>query len=501
MSVRRILGAMTALAILAFAGAAGWVLAAPAAQTGVLQNPGFEDPYVPFEGDTTRMVANGWSAWHVPQREGDEGFRNLKPEYAPASAENPDRILAGENAQAYYSFFATHTGGLYQQVQVVPGSSATFSASIYIWSTRYDDPNRSEDPGRVQVQVGIDPQGGTDGENERIIWSTPLEYYDQYRQVSVSASDLSSQITVFIRTTFDLPQKNTVYVDEAQLVVQQPEQPTLPPTLTPTNTLPPTATQPPTATSAQPTATAIGGFPTPTQEEDTSQPDTGTTVPSLPSPTPAANPDFPAQIIHVVVSGDTVGQLATRYGSTVEAIIAANGLNSEALIYVDQELVIPVPQGQATPVPQPTATPGGILPTATPIGILPTATPIGIVGGESGTGFSTYAVVAGDNLTRIAARFNVNLQTLVQLNGILNPNLIKVGQVLRVPGGQVQVTPVVTVAPQPQPQPQPQTHVVRAGENLYRIALRYGISYPALASLNGILDPNRIYVGQVLTLP
>ena len=323
----------------------------------------------------------------------------------------------------------------------------------------------------------------------------------------MTASDLSAQITVFIRTTFDLPQKNTVYVDEARLAVQQPDQPTAVPTLTATNTQPPTvtsvapsATTPPTATSVQPTATTGSGFATPTQEEDTTQPEPATLVPGVASPTPAVDPNFPTEIIHVVALNETVGLLAQRYGSTVEAIIAANGLNSDALIFVGQELIIPVPQGQPTPVPQPTATPGGSLPTPTPIGILPTATPIGIVGGEPGTGFATYTVVGGDNLTRIASRYNVNLQTLVQLNGILNPNLIKVGQVLRVPAGQEQpvptATPVVT-----QPQPRPQTHVVQPGENLYRIALRYGISYPVLANLNGIINPNRIFVGQVLVLP
>jgi hypothetical protein len=168
---RKLIAIITVLVL-----ATGWTLsqpvqASPAAQTNLLTNPGFEDPYVPFQGDTTRMVANGWSAWHVPQRAGDEGFRNLKPEYQPASASNPARIRNGSNAQEYFSFFATHTGGLYQQVEVPAGSTVDFSAHIYAWSTRFDNLDQSEDPGRVQVQVGIDPNGGTDGESERIIWS------------------------------------------------------------------------------------------------------------------------------------------------------------------------------------------------------------------------------------------------------------------------------------------------------------------------------------------
>ena len=46
-----------------------------------------------------------------------------------------------------------------------------------------------------------------------------------------------------------------------------------------------------------------------------------------------------------------------------------------------------------------------------------------------------------------------------------------------------------------------QTHTVQAGENLYRIALRYGYTVEYLAAINGITNPAAIYVGQVLQIP
>jgi LysM repeat protein len=46
-----------------------------------------------------------------------------------------------------------------------------------------------------------------------------------------------------------------------------------------------------------------------------------------------------------------------------------------------------------------------------------------------------------------------------------------------------------------------QTHVVQPGENLFRIALQYGITWPVLAAANNISNPNLIYVGQVLIIP
>lgn len=48
---------------------------------------------------------------------------------------------------------------------------------------------------------------------------------------------------------------------------------------------------------------------------------------------------------------------------------------------------------------------------------------------------------------------------------------------------------------------EPLTHVVQAGENLYRIALRYGLTTQALAEANGITDVSRIFAGQVLVIP
>lgn len=45
------------------------------------------------------------------------------------------------------------------------------------------------------------------------------------------------------------------------------------------------------------------------------------------------------------------------------------------------------------------------------------------------------------------------------------------------------------------------THVVQSGENLFRIALRYGVSVQALATINGITNPTMVYVGQTLVIP
>ncbi|MBM4465690.1 MAG: LysM peptidoglycan-binding domain-containing protein [Chloroflexi bacterium] len=65
---------------------------------------------------------------------------------------------------------------------------------------------------------------------------------------------------------------------------------------------------------------------------------------------------------HIVVAGDTLSGLARKYGTTVEAIMEANGLSDPGLIIVGQVLSIPVEEAPATPTSPPTLVP----PTATP---------------------------------------------------------------------------------------------------------------------------------------
>lgn len=98
---------------------------------------------------------------------------------------------------------------------------------------------------------------------------------------------------------------------------------------------------------------------------------------------------------------------------------------------------------------------------------------------------STYTVRSGDTLSSIASKFGTSYQTLASLNGISNPNLIYVGQVLRVNGSASAGSVYYTV---------------RVGDNLSAIGSRYGTSYQSIASLNGLANPNLIYAGQTLKI-
>jgi LysM repeat protein len=198
----------------------------------------------------------------------------------------------------------------------------------------------------------------------------------------------------------------------------------------------------------------------------------GTTT--SPTSTPTTTPPSGEGTIYVVRWGDTLYSIAIRFGTTVDAIKAANGLTSD-LLTVGQELIIP---GATT---TPTATPTAPTPTPIPGGSPPPPPP---------TGPTTHIVQPGENLFRIALRYGTTVDAIAQANHIVNPWFIYVGQKLIIPGsGSVPPGSPGT------------TYVVQPGDNLYRIAIRYHTTVQALVVANNLTNPNLIYVGQILNVP
>lgn len=130
------------------------------------------------------------------------------------------------------------------------------------------------------------------------------------------------------------------------------------------------------------------------------------------------------------------------------------------------------------------------------------------------------------NLFRIAQNYGLSVEEIARASGILNPNMIYVGQQLTIPGcgvtgavplptstprggttsQTVQATPPpgVTFTPIPEGQAVPsagRTHMVRQGETLFQISLQYGTTVHSIAAVNGLSNINMIYIGQTLTIP
>ena len=173
---------------------------------------------------------------------------------------------------------------------------------------------------------------------------------------------------------------------------------------------------------------------------------------------------------YTVKSGDTLSGIASRYNTTVNQIVSLNQLSNPNLIYVGQVLKLKNSQTTNSSSSSSSST---------------AATTVG-----------TYTVKAGDTLSAIASRYSTSSSTLASLNSLSNPNLIYVGQVLKVSSNastssstSSSANSTVTTAA---------SYTVKAGDTLSAIAAKYGTTYQALASTNSISNPNDIYVGQVI---
>ncbi|MBI3241471.1 MAG: LysM peptidoglycan-binding domain-containing protein [Chloroflexi bacterium] len=349
---------------------------ASAQQPNLLTNPGFESPYFqqcchtepsfdPNAPYAEVQVANGWKAYWV-EPDSSPAFKSYcdynvepvtcqpyhRPEFRDLGTA-PERIHGGANAQKYFTFYSTHLAGLYQQVTgVIPGQTYRFTIYVQAWSTDSSVPGASSFGEQAMgLQMGIDPNGGTDPFSANIVWSQTYNPLDIWQQLGVDVAAKSSTITVFTRSWPRLALRHVdIYLDDASLTALGGEAGTFP-TSAPLIGVTPGAT-----TDALLNPAATPRPPTPTWP---------------PTSTPLAN----GEVWYTVRSGDALVVIAFYHQTTVDEIQRLNALNS-ATIFVGQKLLIK----HVTPQPTLTATLNVTLtPSQTPeLVLLSTDTPVPI---------------------------------------------------------------------------------------------------------------------------
>jgi murein DD-endopeptidase MepM/ murein hydrolase activator NlpD len=172
----------------------------------------------------------------------------------------------------------------------------------------------------------------------------------------------------------------------------------------------------------------------------------------------------PQTTVHIVQRSETLFSIAQRYGLTVDAITHANGIPDPRQIYIGQRLVIPG------------------------------------VNSEADAETAPYLVQVGDTLASIARRHYTTWQRLVQVNGLLSPNAIYAGQVIKVPAINAPAGVSAEGAAR-SPMSGGTLYIMRSDDTLFRVALRYGVSPWTLASVSHIANPALVYPGQELVIP
>ena len=174
---------------------------------------------------------------------------------------------------------------------------------------------------------------------------------------------------------------------------------------------------------------------------------------------------------YTVKSGDTLSSIASSHNTTTAALTSLNSLANPNLIYVGQVLKLANTTTASTSSTSSAA--------------------------STSSSATTYTVKSGDTLSSIASSYNTTTSTLTSLNNLSNPNLIYVGQVLKVAGSSTSVSTSTSSSSASQATTSG-TYTVKAGDTLSSIASSYNTTTAALASANSISNANLIYVGQVL---
>jgi murein DD-endopeptidase MepM/ murein hydrolase activator NlpD len=143
-----------------------------------------------------------------------------------------------------------------------------------------------------------------------------------------------------------------------------------------------------------------------------------TATPVIAAPPPGTQKQETESLVYTVQPGDTLIGIALRYNLTLAEIALANNLQNPNLILPGQQLILPgiPPLESTTPSPDPTTL----------------ATD------------QFHTVQPGETLFIIANQHDVTIGSIVLANNILDPNIVQVGQTLKIPTG-----------PPPTPEPLP----------------------------------------------
>lgn len=189
---------------------------------------------------------------------------------------------------------------------------------------------------------------------------------------------------------------------------------------------------------------------------------------------------------YTVKAGDTASRIASQFGLTLGELQSLNKIANINLIFVGQRLL--VKRGSNVAVPTVTGT----------------AKPQSAPQQQQAPQGAVYHVVSGDTMSAIAAKHNMSLSALLNMNGMNASQIIYVGQSIKVAGSAPAANNVQAAPQQQQQQPAGNTNVstytIKSGDTLYGISRAHGMSLQALLSLNNISASSLILPGQVLKI-
>lgn len=217
----------------------------------------------------------------------------------------------------------------------------------------------------------------------------------------------------------------------------------------------------------------------------------------------ASTPAKGATGTYVIQSGDTLSGIAQKFSTSVSVLQSLNGIKNPDSIAAGVKIKVSgaVSGGGSTSsyTIQPGDTLGGIASKyKTSVAAIQQANNISnpdrinagdVIRIPGGGTSSTYRVQSGDTLSGIAALHNTTVAAIQKLNGIKNADFIEAGQTLKLPG---------KAKPAAKKTPSKKYHVVKSGDTVSALAVKYGTTQKKIVSWNKLSSADKIYVGQNL---
>ncbi len=182
---------------------------------------------------------------------------------------------------------------------------------------------------------------------------------------------------------------------------------------------------------------------------------------------PGAGGSNPGSGNYTVKPGETLSEIAERYGTSVQRLMQLNGLRSAQDLWAGSRIQVPG---------------AGSARTST--------------GARTTTVNANYTVKQGETLSELAERYGTSVQRLMELNNLGSAQDLWAGSRIQVPVTRTAAAP----KPKPAVNKNATQHKVQSGETLSVIAQRYGVSMQNLIAINNISNPNQVEVGQTLKL-
>ena len=183
-------------------------------------------------------------------------------------------------------------------------------------------------------------------------------------------------------------------------------------------------------------------------------------------------------ITHKVIKGDTLWSISKQYNISLELILAFNNIRNKDSLSIGQ--IIKIPQDNL-----------------------------------SAANHTSHIVKKGETLWTIARQYNLTMDSILTTNNITNPELIYIGQQIKIPSYKnVTATPEKNVTNKPvingnnsnnninpPKNAEPIIYTVKAGDNLWNISRKYGVSVEVIISVNNLKEKDLLSLGQKLEIP